>query len=72
MTGRISAGDIAHLDISIHDLTILTISNQERLKISSISCNSLLSALEKGRRWIQALHLLARMSRWRLHNQVPR
>ena len=74
MTGRISAGDICPFrhthPWSNHSNP--TISNQERLKISSISCNSLLSALEKGRCWIQALHLLARMSRWRLHNQVPR
>eukprot|EP00913_Durusdinium_trenchii_P005545 g5166.t1 len=42
----------------------------ERLKVSSISCNSLLSAFEKGTQWTKALALLQQMGRWRLQTQV--
>lgn len=43
---------------------------QERLKVSSISCNSLLSAFEKGTQWTKALALLQQMGRWRLQTQA--
>ena len=45
---------------------------QERVKINNISCNSLLSAFEKGRCWMDALHLFEKMRRWRLHTQVSK